>query len=216
MKSYGQFCALARALEEVGDRWTLLVVRELLLGPRRYTDLRAALPGVATNLLGDRLRRLEADGLLRRYETPPPTPAVLLELTDRGRGLADVVDSLMRWGMPLLGEPVRADEAFSVHWMALVLRSQLRPGEPEAVEVWEIVVDGHGSTRVLVGDGPARLAPSAAEPVARAVFADIGVMSGLIAGELNLSDAITGGRLRLEGDAAAVERLTASLPIART
>src|SRR3954451_21819390 len=105
MRSYGQYCAVARALDAIGDRWTLLIVRELLLrGPSRYTDLRNGLPGIATNLLADRLQELERVGVIAREEAPPPFAATLFSLTSRGRDLAAVLRELGRWGLPLMGE----------------------------------------------------------------------------------------------------------------
>jgi DNA-binding HxlR family transcriptional regulator len=98
MKSYGQLCGAALALEVVGDRWSLLIVRELLDGPRRWTDLRAGLPGIAKNLLADRLRDLETHGVLKR------TDGGMYALTERGAALAPVLESLIAWGAPLLRE----------------------------------------------------------------------------------------------------------------
>src|SRR3954452_4793893 len=101
MRSYGQYCSVARALDVIGDRWTLLIVRELLLqGACRYTDLREGLPGIATNLLADRLRELEAAGLVDRQDAPPPIATTLFRLTPRGEALRPVIDELGRWGFP--------------------------------------------------------------------------------------------------------------------
>src|SRR6516164_7447818 len=103
MRSYGQYCSVAKALDVVGDRWTFLIVRELLLrGACRYTDLRAGLPGIATNLLADRLRELESAGLVRREEAPPPVATTLFQLTERGEELRPAVEELTRWGLPLM------------------------------------------------------------------------------------------------------------------
>ena len=89
MRTYGQYCALAKSLDVLGDRWTLLIVRELMLaGPSRYTDLRNGLPGIATNLLSERLRELEAAGVVARNEAPPPVATTLFSLTERGEALA--------------------------------------------------------------------------------------------------------------------------------
>src|SRR5436853_1143069 len=105
MRWYNQFGGVAKSLDIVGERWTLLIVRELLLrGPSRYTDLRNGLPGVATNLLADRLRELEAAGLVAREEAPPPIATTLFRLTERGAELKPVLDELMRWGLPLMAE----------------------------------------------------------------------------------------------------------------
>lgn len=103
-RSYDQYCAAARALDAVGDRWTLLIVRELLAGSRRYTDLHADLPGVSTDVLASRLKDMERDGLATRRKLPPPAAAFVYELTERGRGLLPVLDALATWGAPELAE----------------------------------------------------------------------------------------------------------------
>lgn len=120
MRSYGQYCALARALDVVGDRWTLLVVRELLARDCRYSDLREGLPGIATNLLADRLRNLEAAGVVEAYDAPSPVRATMYRLTDRGRGLGPVLRALLVWGAPLAAEP-QGDDEFRTHWLVLGL-----------------------------------------------------------------------------------------------
>jgi DNA-binding HxlR family transcriptional regulator len=98
MKTYGQRCPLARALDIVGERWTLLVVRELMLGPRRYTDLTDGLPGVGTNILAARLADLQSAGLVTRRELPPPTAVTVYELTEAGRALGPTLRALSEWG----------------------------------------------------------------------------------------------------------------------
>ncbi|MEV0445049.1 helix-turn-helix domain-containing protein, partial [Streptomyces spectabilis] len=119
-RSYDQFCAAARALDAVGDRWTLLIVRELLLGPRRYTDLHADLPGVSTDVLASRLKDLEQSGLATRRRLPPPASAYVYELTGRGRELTPVLRALAAWGAPELAER-RPTDAVRAHWFALPL-----------------------------------------------------------------------------------------------
>jgi DNA-binding HxlR family transcriptional regulator len=98
MRTYGDACGIARALDVVGDRWALLVVRDLLLGPKRFSDLRAGLPGVSPDVLTQRLRELAEAGLVTRRRLPPPTPAQVYELTERGRALEPVLLELGRWG----------------------------------------------------------------------------------------------------------------------
>ena len=105
-RSYQQFCGVARALDVVGERWTLLIVRNLLLGPRRYSDLLAELPGITTNLLAKRLRELEAGGLVARREA---AGVATYELTDRGAALEPVIIELGRWGWALMDEPRPGD-----------------------------------------------------------------------------------------------------------
>lgn len=120
MKSYQQYCSVARALDVVGDRWVLLIVRELLAaGPSRYSDLKRGLPGIATNLLADRLRAMEAEGLVERDDAPPPVGAALFRLTGRGRELEGVLLALARWGLERMGGPGPGD-AVQPQWAALL------------------------------------------------------------------------------------------------
>jgi DNA-binding HxlR family transcriptional regulator len=134
VRSYNQSCALAKTLDIIGDRWTLLIVRELLIRIAcRYTDIRKALPGIATNLLADRLRELESDGILFREEAPPPVATTLYRLTERGRALERAVLELGRWGSPLLATRSRGDK-LQAHWLVLPLKlylRDLRPDEPK-------------------------------------------------------------------------------------
>jgi DNA-binding HxlR family transcriptional regulator len=104
-KSYEQYCGVAAALDRVGDRWTLLILRELSFGPRRFTDLRAALPGIASNLLTERLRDLETDALVEQQELPAPAARTVYALTSDGRRIVPVLRALARFGLPFLGEP---------------------------------------------------------------------------------------------------------------
>jgi DNA-binding HxlR family transcriptional regulator len=118
MRSYGQYCSIARALDLVGDRWTLLIVRELLLqGPCRFTDLKNGLPGIATNLLSSRLKELEDAQLIARAEAPPPVAAPLYSLTENGRTLEPVLKALGLWGLTYMSEE-KPDDAFQAHWLA--------------------------------------------------------------------------------------------------
>ena len=163
MRSYGQYCSVAKALDVVGDRWTLLVIRELLLqGPCRYTDLKNGLPGIATNLLADRLRELEAAGLVRREEAAPPVATTLFHLTEAGAELKPVLDALGAWGIRYMTQPGDGDE-FRSHWFTFpvdlflkdqdpggpALEIELRTGSRPAV----IEVSG-GSVRTRLGTAP--------------------------------------------------------------
>lgn len=115
-RSYDQYCAVARALDAVGERWSLLIVRELLAGPRRYTDLHADLPGVSTDILATRLKQLEGEGVVERRKLERPANAVVYQLTERGLTLRPVVDALGGWGLEALGEP-RPTDAVREHWV---------------------------------------------------------------------------------------------------
>src|SRR5688572_9950283 len=115
-RRYDQYCSAARALDLVGERWTLLVVRELLLWPRRYTDLAAGLPGIGSGLLASRLKELEAQGLVARRRLFPPASSIVYELTPAGRELEPVLDGLARWGARWLGAP-RPEDAIRPRWV---------------------------------------------------------------------------------------------------
>lgn len=151
-KSYGQYCGLAKALDHVGDRWTLLIVRELLIGPRRYSTLRSALPGIATNLLGDRLTQLAEDGLVTRDVNG------YYELTEAGAGLEDAVHALVRWGGIWMHER-SATEIFEPQWLVVALRALL----PARRRGW-IELRTEGET-IHIGPRSVGLGP-ASEPVA--------------------------------------------------
>jgi DNA-binding HxlR family transcriptional regulator len=135
MRSYEEYCAIAKSLDVVGDRWTLLIVRELAFrGACRYTDLRDGLPGIASNLLAERLRSLEAAGVVGREEAPPPVATTLFRLTPRGEGLQPVLDELVRWGLPLMIEQ-SATEAVRSHWLAGALELMLTDRDPDGPAV---------------------------------------------------------------------------------
>src|SRR5580658_4955190 len=139
MRSYGQYCSIAKALDVVGDRWTLLIVRELLIrGACRYTDLKDGLPGIATNLLSDRIRELESAGLITREDAPPPVATTLYRLTEAGAELRPVLDALGQWGVRYMAEPAEGDE-FRGHWFAFpasfFLHDRDPDGPPVSIEV---------------------------------------------------------------------------------
>ena len=133
-KSYRQHCGVARALDVVGERWTLLIVRNLLLGPRRYSDLLAELPGITTNLLAKRLRELEAAALLVKEEWPRPLAASAYRLSPQGAALEPVIMELGRWGSPLLGN-LRPGDTFNLGWALLSLKRRYRGGLSATLEV---------------------------------------------------------------------------------
>jgi len=141
VKSYKQFCSVARALDAIGDRWALLVIRELLLGPRRYTDLLSGLPGVGTNVLSTRLRELEVAGIVRRGQLPAPTAVAVYELTDDGRALRPVVDSLALWGTRRLTSPTSTD-VVQPRWLVSALAAALDPGMFDDGSTVGVRIDG--------------------------------------------------------------------------
>src|SRR5260370_26666517 len=126
MRTYGQYCGFARALEIVGERWALLIVRDLLVGPKRFTDLHRGLAGIPTNGLTARLKELEHGGVIQRRLLPRPTGSIIYELTDYGKELEDVVVRLGRWGAKSLGEP-RREEIITADSLVMAMRSTFRP-----------------------------------------------------------------------------------------
>lgn len=194
-RSYDQYCSAARALDVVGDRWTLLIVRELLAGPRRYTDLHADLPGVSTDVLASRLKDMERDGLTTRRRLPPPGAAYVYELTPRGRQLLPVLQTLGEWGRADLGER-RPTDAVRAHWFALPLLRELEEeGLVEvALEEGRFHVYAGAEDGPVYGDGPAP-----AEPDARLAL-DTATCTAVARGELSVPDAVRDGRITVTGD----------------
>ena len=144
-RNYKQFCGLARALDRVGERWTLLVVRNLLLGPKRYSDLLESLPGITTNLLAARLREMERLGLVTKRAAQPPVRATLYELAPAGRALEPALMELARWGGRFMDQPTQGD-TLDIGWALLSLKRRYRGGSKL---VAELVVDGRSFELVL-------------------------------------------------------------------
>jgi DNA-binding HxlR family transcriptional regulator len=128
-KKYDYYCPVAHALSLIGERWALLVVKELMHGPKRYTDLVDGLPGIGTNILASRLRDLEAAGVVAKRTLPPPAASRVYELTDYGRELKPVMRDLARWGARSLGPPTAEDELFA-GWVENALNTMLAESAP--------------------------------------------------------------------------------------
>jgi DNA-binding HxlR family transcriptional regulator len=206
MRSYDEYCAIAKSLDVVGDRWTLLIVRELALrGPARYTDLRNGLPGIASNLLAERLRELEHAGVIAREDAPPPIATTLFHLTPRGEQLQPVLDGLFRWGMPLMSEQGPRDAVRS-HWLAGALESMLTDRQPAAPAVTLELQTGDQPIVVHVEDGAIGIRLGSAEnPDATLAGPPMPIM-GLLLGLLELSDA-EARAVTLQGDPAILDRI---------
>lgn len=197
MKTYGQFCALARALDAVGDRWTLLIVRELLVGERSYGELHSALTGVPTNLLADRLRSLEAGGVLVRRSDESDRRRTRYALTRRGRDLEPAVLALIRWGGVLMVSG-RGEDAFHPHWLLLALRALLEGPAPFEGSV-DVVCDGEVVGTVVTHAGHRSVAAPAPAPSVARAEGDAELLLGLASGHLAIDAAQRAG-LQLSGD----------------
>ena len=203
-RTYGQYCGLAHAMELVGERWALLVVRDLLPGPKRFTDLRNGLPRIPTNILSARLKELEASGVVQRRLLPRPQSAVVYELTDYGRELDDVVLRLDLWGARSLGQP-RPDDIVTTASLIMALRATFRRDAAAGLRLGYEVRVGDIVVHALVDDGKVEVGQG--PPPMPDLVIDTGPqLRALLAGELGPSEAVAGGAVRLTGDPALLDR----------
>jgi DNA-binding HxlR family transcriptional regulator len=199
MRSYKQYCGLAKALDVIGGRWTLLIVRELLAcGPRRYTDLLHGLLGIATNLLADRLRELEHAGIIYREDAPPPIATCLFRLTSRGKELAPLIRELGRWGEGLLAERDDDDE-FRSHWLAVPFQLYLSDRTPDRPPITIEVRTGDQPMVIETVEGTVRTRAGRAEHPDAVLTGPPELIMAVLTGNLDLADARARG-LEFEGD----------------
>lgn len=187
-RSYDHYCAVSRALDLVGDRWSLLVVRELSSGPRRYSDLFADLPGISTDMLATRLKELERDGILVRRRSGPRAGTALYELTDMGTTLRPALDALSQWGAPLLGDR-RTTDAVRAHWFALPLGRAVAEQVPEGTVTVHI---GETTLHYVITDKNITHhdGPAAAPDLELRI--DLAAATDIAAGTRTLADAVQG------------------------
>ncbi|WP_410573513.1 winged helix-turn-helix transcriptional regulator [Amycolatopsis sp. cmx-4-61] len=199
-RSYGDACTIARALDVVGERWALLVVRELLLGPQRFSDVRRALPGASSNLVTDRLRELENHGVVARRKLPPPAASAVYELTEWGRELEPVLLALGAWGARVPRPPPASLNVTSV---LLFLRGSARP---RGTACYRVELDPRVWT---VRTEPGRLTVEPGEPGApdATIRTDPATLNALLDRPDHLDDAIEKGQVTVDGDRDAVRRL---------
>jgi DNA-binding HxlR family transcriptional regulator len=209
---YGQFCGLARAAEIVGQRWTLLILRDLTVGAQRYTELVAGLPGIPTNTLASRLKELEEEGLVMRMAPSGAERAVVYGLTPRGEELTPALDALSRWGAGGMRTP-REGEIVTTASITAALKVAAGDGVvPKDWNTTYTVRVGSIEAHVLMRDGTIIVGPGAAEN------ADLVITAGpqlrdLLAGELDAQTAIATGAVQLEGDASLFERFADTLRV---
>jgi DNA-binding HxlR family transcriptional regulator len=204
---YPQRCPLARAAEVIGERWTLLVLRELSLGPRRFSDLRERLSGVSASVLSQRLAHLESRGVIRRGVLDPPAASAVYELTESGRALRPALLDLLRWGSRYLG-PHQPNDRFEPEWLRLMLAAFARRG-PTPARAFEIRVADEGrETAIHVAGGRKGTTVSEApRPGAVIVTVELGALFALLGGGVSPSEALKDGTLRTEGDREALDLL---------
>lgn len=197
-RAYGLFCGLSRALELVGERWALLIIRDLLVGPKRFTDLHRGMPKIPTNILSTRLRELEANGIVRRAILPRPSNAIVYELTEYGRDLDVVVMGLGKWGARSL-RPYQPGDVFSVDTMVYALQSTFRPEVAGSDKLSVEVRIGDVVYHVKVADGHLETGAGPLPGADLVVSSDV-PLRPLFAGEVSAEQALEEGRVQVVGE----------------
>jgi DNA-binding HxlR family transcriptional regulator len=210
-RTYGDRCGVARALDLVGERWALLVVRELLLGPKRFTDLRAGLPHVSADVLAQRLRELEDSGIVRRGKLPPPAGSRIYELTERGQELEPVVLGLGRFGSVAPLPPGEAQ--IGADALAIALRSLFSPGAADGLAASYELRLGEDRFRIRVANSRLDLARGSAEAPDAIIESDPGALATVLWHGRKLGEARRSGDVAISGDARAVTRFLALFPL---
>jgi DNA-binding HxlR family transcriptional regulator len=213
VRRYDDPCGIARALDVVGDRWALLVVRELIFGPKRFVQLRDGLHGISPNVLSQRLRELEDTGLVRRAVLDPPASVAIYELTDRGRALEPVLLELGRWGSQ---QEMTSSNELSVSAVILALKTLFQPDpfqpdpfqpDPSTEATVALRINGEWY-RLTVNDGSFQVVQARAERPVVTIETDVATLRAITLGRQPLTEAEGDGRLRLTGDRATAERFT--------
>jgi DNA-binding HxlR family transcriptional regulator len=210
-RTYGDRCGVARALDLVGERWALLIVRELLLGPKRFTDLRAGLPHVSPDVLSQRLRELERDGIVHRRVLAPPAGSRVYELTDRGLELEPVVLALGRFGSRAQFPP--ADARLGVDSAILALMTLFDPSAADGLSAAYELRLGEQRFHARVADGRLEVARGGADGPDATIASDPGTLSALLWHGRGLAEALRSGDLEIEGSRPAVERFLRLFPL---
>jgi len=204
MRTYGDGCGIAHALDLVGERWGLLVVRELLLGPKRFTDLRAGLPNSSPNVLSQRLRELEESGIVRRRRLPPPAGSSVYELTEWGRELDPIVRSFGAWALRSPAFP--HDAPVSIDSIVIGLQTFFDPALAGDLDARYVLCLGEQNFALRIAHGAIELDRDGAGEFDAVIETDTGTLSAVVMQGRELADAVDAGDLRIDGDRGAVER----------
>jgi DNA-binding HxlR family transcriptional regulator len=206
-RSYNQYCGLAYALDMVGERWTLLIVRELIAGPRRFKDLLEGLPGISTNLLSERLRSLEQQGMIRRRTLPPPAGSAVYELTALGQALEKALLELGKWGSQFVPPSMEGANVLHMGSYALTLKTFFRPELAQGLdETYELHIDDE-VLQVQIKAGEIRVQQGQSWQADLVLHSDIRSLLELFSGQLQPEQALSSGRIHVEGDPDALSRL---------
>jgi DNA-binding HxlR family transcriptional regulator len=210
-RTYGDRCGVARALDLVGERWALLVVRELLLGPKRFTDLRAGLPHVSPDVLAQRLRELEEAGIVRRGKLPPPAASRIYELTERGRALEPVILELGRFGSVAPLPPGEAE--MGVDALAIALKSLFAPSATDGLPATYELRLGEDRFRIELAGGRLDIARGSADAPDATIESDAGTVATVLWHGRELAEARRSGDLSFSGSEEAVKRFLLMFPL---
>lgn len=211
MRSYEDGCAAAHALDLIGERWALLVVRELVLGPKRFTDLRSGLPGASPNVLAQRLRELEEAGVVRRRKLPPPAASRVYELTEWGMDLEPVIIRLGRWGARSPSKP--RDAALGVDSLILSFRTMFDPRAAEGLRASYELRFGEDRFRAEVAGGHFEVERGSADHPDAIIETDSNTLAALVYDDRDLAEALRSGDVSVEGDKMAVKRFLGLFPL---
>jgi DNA-binding HxlR family transcriptional regulator len=208
-RRYHQYCPVARALDVIGERWTLLIVRELRLGPRRFTDLAEGVPGIGTSVLTTRLKQLERDGLISRRTLPAPAGSVVYELTEDAVGLVAVLRAMANWGISLLGQP-RSDDHIQGHWLVLGLAVTAKPAPSLPDAVYELRIDDD-TLHIQVHGGLLQPFQGPASNPAATITLSATTLAAIASGALSVPSRRADKLIAVDGDPAHAQRLLESL-----
>jgi DNA-binding HxlR family transcriptional regulator len=198
MRTYGETCSIARALDLVGERWTLLIVRELLIGPKRFTDLQVGLPGVPSSLLGARLGSLRQAGLVEQRRLPPPAASTVYKLTDSGMAMEETITALGRWGSRF-GRARASSDARNAEWLLAMLRSLFQPDRSVGIQETYVLRFGDDVVTAEIADGELRLSLRAAPEASAVLLLDGSAFVDIAIGRVTVDDSLANGVLRVEG-----------------
>ncbi|WP_433683323.1 winged helix-turn-helix transcriptional regulator [Nocardia sp. CA-119907] len=203
-RTYNQYCGLSRSLDLVGERWTLLIVRELMSGPKRYTDLADALDGIGTSLLAARIKQLDDDGLITRYTLPPPAASQVYELTSAGRELATALVPLAMWGIRhQFDEPRKAEESYRAEWTLVFLATLIDPPTDMRATI-QFHIDGSAGA-IRISDGQASVIPGEIGNADATITTDLRTLGRIGTRELDPADVVD--RVQVAGNTEIALRL---------
>lgn len=201
-RSYNQLCGLAYALDVVGERWTILIIRELVAGPRRFTDLMDGLPGISTNLLTERLKGMEQHGVITRRVLPPPAASIVYELTELGRALEPTLLELGKWGSQFVPQSMEGCHVLHLGSYALTPQTFFRPELAQGVDATYALYIGDEVQTARIVDGEINVWQGEPTHADMAIHTEVPIYLGLLTRQIDPDAALAGGLVCVEGDRA--------------